>query len=185
MGALYLPGVGRKLGQMLNGIDPDTGQAFKKFIDDSQARPSRSKDGAAAPEVSENHPGPDEATGDGSENTRVNRPDSLAVTQAVAEFTAATAGMGIRIDVETVGVPNLLPADAVQIDGLGERLRATNYGVFKVVHSWNSSGFATSFTCVSNTAQMLHAAQQVTGPVGQSEVDAVQGAEVKVEAKKE
>jgi hypothetical protein len=59
--------------------------------------------------------------------------------------------MGIRLDVETIGIPEIFPSDLVSIQGLGDRINAP-YLVMKVIHTYTASGFGTSLQLISSTS---------------------------------
>jgi hypothetical protein len=80
-----------------------------------------------------------------------------------SEFTSAQYKMGYKMEVVTLGMPDLLPADVVSVRGLGPRFD-TNYGVFVVNHRIGTGGFTTQLTLYANTAKVLQAAVQATGP---------------------
>lgn len=57
---------------------------------------------------------------------------------------------GLQIEVDTVGIPDMLPAEMIALYGAGRRFSGQNYKVFKVEHTVGSGGFGTNFTAVSN-----------------------------------
>jgi hypothetical protein len=116
------------------------------------------------------NPGTDPSSGDSAEPQRIDNPDDpLILQQLNGELAAATSAMGITLDIDTLGTPLLFPGDAVEIDGLGDRLKATNWAVFKVTHTYNSSGLSTSFTAISNTANILASSEAAQGQGGSQE----------------
>lgn len=57
---------------------------------------------------------------------------------------------GLQIEVESVGIPDMLPEEMVALYGAGRRFSGQNFKVFKVEHTVGSGGFSTNFEAVSN-----------------------------------
>ncbi len=80
-----------------------------------------------------------------------------AKAQAQQEYEKSRTGMGINLEIDTLGIPDLLPGDVVNVQGLGKRIsgpKIGNYGVFTVTHTYNANGYVTSATLVSNTSPL-------------------------------
>lgn len=70
----------------------------------------------------------------------------------------ATTGSGIKLTVETLGFPDIIPGMNVDVKGLGKRIDAP-YSVQAVKHSFSSSGFTTSLTLIQNSGQLSQSLQ--------------------------
>ena len=86
-----------------------------------------------------------------------NAPDSFR--DALAEYQSYAQDLGIKLEVETIGFPDILPGQILQVEGVGKRLDA-RYAVFNVKHNLSSSGFTTSLTLVQNSASLTTALQK-------------------------
>jgi hypothetical protein len=185
-GAIFLPGMGRKLGQVAKGINPNTGENFAFDRGEDAVKPARSKDGGASPAASPEFPGVNGQDGsfDGAEPTRVDDPDNPnTLAMMKGEYSAATADMGVKLDIDTLGCPMLLPGFAVKIEGLGNRMMsANNWGVFKVTHTYNTGGFSTSFEAICNTVAMLKNVDPMLGQFGTLDADSSGGMDVEVQS---
>jgi hypothetical protein len=100
---------------------------------DSYAAPDLAKGGGAGLKV-----------GDSGSPIQEAKNTAALVKEAVA---------GIRLSVETVGIPDFLPPEVVEIQGLGVKMDGT-YSVDKVTHTLGSGGFVTKFECMSNGAYL-------------------------------
>jgi phage protein D len=76
--------------------------------------------------------------------------------------------MGVKLDIETLGIPDLLPGDVVAVRGIGKRLASEsgNFGVQKVTHTVGGSSYTTKLEVLSNVGEL--SAKIATGllPVG-------------------
>jgi hypothetical protein len=66
----------------------------------------------------------------------------LAKEQMQAEFRRAKDSSGIVLEVETLGMPEILPSNVVDVTGMGKRFDS-KYTVFSVTHSLGSAGSST------------------------------------------
>lgn len=163
--AIYLPGL---RGLLLKGVDAKSKKSVQQIIDDKLVRTNRTDKGGAD---IQNNPGFTDPNAKGGFNAFPGDPASdAAKAQAVAAFDNFGPAMGIPLDIETLGAPNLSPGDIVQVDGMGLRLNG-NYGVFKVTHTLSNSGYVSALKLVSNTAKILAASNQVA-PSGQTNTKA-------------
>ena len=71
----------------------------------------------------------------------------------------ATNGSGLQLEVESLGIPDILPATNVAVVGLGSRFDGT-YTVFKVQHKLSSSGYTTSLSLVQSSTKLTAALQK-------------------------
>ena len=74
---------------------------------------------------------------------------------------------GIQCEIETVGIPDIIPAEVVTVYGVGKRYSDKNYYVSKVIHSVGGGGFTTRLTLISNIGAEL-TGQAATGPRAQA-----------------
>lgn len=72
-----------------------------------------------------------------------------AAKAALDQFKAS--GMGIHLEVETMGAPTLVPAMCVAVRGLGVRLDTPVYSVHKVTHQIGAGGFYSRALLIANT----------------------------------
>lgn len=138
--AVYLSGATQKIRAM--GTDSKTRQPVQKSATDQSVAPKRTDAKQTGPQAD-------------AEGTLMPVDAGSKNTQALidAEYKNATNNMGVRIEVETLGCPNLIPGTVVQISGVSERLDG-KYAVFEVTHTLGTGGYSTSFTAVSNVAQL-------------------------------
>jgi hypothetical protein len=185
-GALFLPKGAGTYGQIMKGINSETGDPYAMQIASAlapgaQGTPqtiAQSGQGNNEPAPNPERPAPNAQTGDGMEPGNADQPTTLAQQQAKGELTAMQPNMGIKIEVDTLGVPNLFPGDLIELQGVGKRLGTDsgeyvkNYAIFTVTHTFNGSGLSTSFTAVSNVGSMFDRGQKQQGPVGTTDADA-------------
>lgn len=155
--AVYLPASTR--GLVSKGIASDTKLPVKSEATDATVAPSRTGKGAGEAPPSPTTPGSHPETADGRTLVPVDiANDPEAATKARAEYLAGIAGMGLELDITTLGMPDIAPGDILRVTGVGKRLEA-NYGVFEIDHNIGASGFETRLKLISNTANMLKEAQ--------------------------
>jgi len=70
------------------------------------------------------------------------------------EYKTARMGMGVTIEIETMGLPDLEPGQLIQVNGVAKERIDGKYVVMTLEHSIGSGGFTTKFTAVTNTAQL-------------------------------
>lgn len=88
-------------------------------------------------------------------------PDTPEDPDRVAKIQAAYAAMapqtyGLNVNLDTLGIPDIIPGEVVVVQGLSDRIDAT-YGVYKVTHTLEEGGFTTHLECWSNTTAMQQA----------------------------
>jgi hypothetical protein len=148
--AIYLPGTIR--GIRSSGIRSADREAVENFYDDTTARPPLVGTGRGQHLPSPSTPNADEA-GDGLLHMYGDVSNPVVKDQINAEVRKLTANYGIKIEVETLGVPDLLPGDVVAIRGMGKRLDG-NYGIMQLTHTIGASGYSTRFEAYSNTSKL-------------------------------
>ena len=82
--------------------------------------------------------------------------------------------IGIRLEIETLGIPTIFPGDLVRVRGLGKRLCAdggANYTVLKVVHTYSAGGYTTSLDLVSTSSDLGSAAEGAPVATSETETD--------------
>lgn len=88
---------------------------------------------------------------------------SVRETAAAAmQALETTDGPGVKLEIETLGAPDLIPAMNVDVRGLGKRIDG-RYTIFEVKHSVSNSGFSTSLTLYQSNAQLRKALQAQLG----------------------
>ena len=70
-----------------------------------------------------------------------------------AEYKTARDTMGITIEVETLGMPDLLPGHLIEVKGVAKGRLDGPYVILDLEHSIGSGGFTTKFKAVTNTAR--------------------------------
>ena len=84
--------------------------------------------------------------------------DPRARRAAANEVEKFRTAMGVNMEIETLGVPDLLPGEVVNLRGLGSKISGAgkkgNYGVFEITHTMNLSGMVTKFTALSNSSPL-------------------------------
>jgi hypothetical protein len=162
---IWLPGSTKAL--VMRGMDSRTGQpattAATSIVTDTTVSPARLDTSPIDLRPDELNPGVDALTGTGGAFRTGDISDPELRSRVESEFTSAQYKMGYKMEVVTLGMPDLLPADVVSVRGLGPRFD-TNYGVFVVNHRIGTGGFTTQLTLYANTAKVLQAAVQATGP---------------------
>ena len=63
---------------------------------------------------------------------------------------AKSGNIGIKLNINTIGIPDILPLENITVKGLGQRMDNVNYKVLKVTHSIGTSGFTTYLECFCN-----------------------------------
>jgi phage protein D len=81
-----------------------------------------------------------------------------------SEFSREQALMGIQLEIESLGVPDLMPGMVIDVDGLSARYKGV-YAITDLTHTWSGSGASTKFTCFSNTQRIFQQMLAAAGPV--------------------
>lgn len=151
--AIYLPGSHRAL-VMEEISDKNPEAENKEVLNHENTKSARSSEGKAGPAASQANPEYDTKTGSGGERLPGDPELDKAVEAAAMEYRRA-GNMGIQLDVETIGIPDLTPGETVLLAGIGKRFGTPRWGVHKVVHTLGGDGFSTSMTIVSNADAVL------------------------------
>jgi hypothetical protein len=162
--AVYLPGA--SVGWVATQIDERTRKVDKKLVTDKTQKPARLASTAKAAARHEEDGG---NIGDPDEGTKlpVASVDSTAPQlkkMVDNEFAREQSLMGIELEIETLGCPDLMPLQVIDVDGLSARLKGT-YVTTEVTHTWSGSGASTKFKCVSNTQRIYQQVVPAQGKV--------------------
>lgn len=141
--AVYLAGATQKI--RAAGIDSKTREAKEITADDATSKPSHTGNGQSGL-VSQQSGGSFLGGVDGA------APDAQQV--ADNEFKAAIGGRGVKIEVQTVGIPTLVPGQIIEIAGISPKRIDGLYIVFEVTHTLGTGGYDTSFVAYTNVAQL-------------------------------
>lgn len=154
--AVYYPGSIR--GAILKGIRDGDGEVFNKHIqvtdkDKEGGQPaSFSGSGGGVPNDSELHPGADPTTQEGVSGATAdgNNPENVSETVRGALRATLMQDMGVRVEIDTIGVPDLRPMLPITLKGLGTRFDY-NYVIHELVHTIGTSGCSTNFVAYSGS----------------------------------
>lgn len=119
--------------------------------------------GAQAPPEDDNALPGTNADGDGMDQTPGDPEDNQARRAVQAEY-ERFSNMGVEIEIETLGVPDLIPGELISVFGVGERFSSQNYAVKRLVHTIGSGGFSTTISAISNIGQLVQGALPAQGP---------------------
>lgn len=159
--AIYLPGALK--GMIARGIGSADKKPIRKFYDRTVNAKGAIGQGGSVPKDTPYLPGvevslrnPDGSKGNVSEHVdgaaivalNADHPDVDA--EAVAIYEKSMAEMGVTINIETLGSPDLTAGDVVSLRGAGRRLDQ-NYGINEITHKFDSGGYSTSFKAFTNT----------------------------------
>jgi phage protein D len=181
---MWLPGAGKDWGMATRFINSQTGDVEDIYANDATEAPPR-PEGKGGPEASKEHPGADKETGNGMDQVSADAVDQPFIkTQMNTEFNAAIQSMGIRVEVGSVGIPDLMPGECIELAGLGNKISGAGnrYYVQSVNHVWGSSGTNTSFAAVSNSDRLLKWGYESTGPKGTKEGDFSSGSQAEAKS---
>jgi hypothetical protein len=151
--AMYLPGMHRAL--LMDEIsDKEPEKEITEVLNHENVTDTKTNEGAVAPDASAKDPEFDSRTKVGGERLPGDPTLDKALEAAVAEFRRA-GNMGIQLEVETIGIPDLAPGETILLTGIGRKFGTPRWGVHKVVHTVGTDGFSTSMTVVSNADAVL------------------------------
>jgi hypothetical protein len=160
--AIYLPGAAKGIAS--SNIDSKTRKAKVEVITDKTAKEPRVGTGGGEIKSSKRNPKVDEKTGEGAFHIAVEGND-FAKAALEGEFSRMSQAMGITLEIDSVGIPDLLPGEVITTHGLGQKRGLSgNYSVMKLNHTWGTSGSSTNFECVSNTAKLFKDVIKAFGP---------------------
>lgn len=93
--------------------------------------------------------------------------DSLlpeTLEQINAEKDSAATAMGVQLELQSLGIPDILPAEVAAVRGIGARFEGGNYAIFKVTHKFGASGFTSDLDLRSNVGQLATTFDKETLP---------------------
>lgn len=143
--AMWLPGDVR--GSVMREVSADTRKEDKLVLEDKDT--PKTGEGTSAPIPDSSLPDKDDTTEQGYTQFQ----GDPNVTEARRTAQAAHrdfSNAGLQIEVETVGIPDMLPEEVVALYGAGNRFSGQNFKVLTIEHSVGSDGFGTRFEAVSN-----------------------------------
>jgi hypothetical protein len=134
-------------------------------------------------ESSESNTEVDKETGNGGERFPGDPESEEAYKFCKGEY-EKHAHMGVRFDVGSIGVPDLMPRDVIKMDVGIHRISTQAWSVHAVKHSIGLGGFDTNFTVFSNTDSLvlggfegLNKGEDVKGEPNDLPVDSKSGVE--------
>jgi hypothetical protein len=138
------------LGAASAGID-DKGKVVVNSFSDAKVSANRSGPGGSVPKGGAFVEG-DEKTGNALDAFHSDNPKGKKhVDKMKSQIKSQLKNGGVRVEIETLGVPDLLPGRTAQIDGLGPRFD-WNYGIHEVVHTLGTGGFSTQWVGYYNSS---------------------------------
>jgi hypothetical protein len=176
--AVYLPGSLR--GYVMEGVSDTSRAAVRVDVNDRSEAPTRTTDGtttpdpAAMPEAEDNGDGGERASG-----AEPSEDEELATHRAEWQ---ASGHMGITVEIETIGIPDIIPGEIVLLRGVGRRFSEHRYGVHKVTHNIGTGGFTTSLTLVTNIGSLADFGEVNFGPGNTQPLAAEEDGETSVSA---
>lgn len=169
--SVYLPAATR--GFLVYGYNSQERAKVVEYVDPNASDVQRSGNAQTQANATKNNPPLDLKKADGATGqmpgAAVASNDSMSpemTEQILAEADAAATNMGVKLEIETLGVPDLLPAQVVAVRGVGARFESGsgNYGVFKVTHTMGTGGYTTRLEAVSNVGQLAGTYDRETLP---------------------
>jgi len=82
--------------------------------------------------------------------------DPKRVLDMTADMLSSSSSVGLRLEIETIGIPRAFPGLMYQVTGLGKRIDGF-YSCFGVRHSISGAGYSTSLTLIQNSQLMVQA----------------------------
>lgn len=146
---------------------------------------SSDKNGGVSPNLQGSGMGPpqrgntgskgDEKTGSFLDPNFYDQLDAPAERRITSDFQTSIQNLGIEIEIETVGVPEILPGETFSLAGVSSKFCGTpnspiNYTVYKVVHTLGSGGFSTKITANCNSGWSTSEASRA-GQLGNAKHD--------------
>lgn len=147
---VYLPGYLR--GSVLQGVNSNTREVDRRVVNDSTVRMGRTGGGGVNGAPSAANPGASPQA-DGLEVFPGAPADQRVQEQVSAAQLDFAQRAGIRLELETLGIPDLLPGETISVSGMGRRIDGPNYMVFDVVHTVGGSGYTTKVTAYANVSE--------------------------------
>jgi hypothetical protein len=147
---IYLPGYLN--GTVLRGVNQNTRQVEQRVVNDRTTPVGRTGRGGVNESSTPANPGPN-PQGDGLEVMPGAPADQRVQEQVAAAQQDVAQRAGIRLELDTLGVPDLLPADTFSISGLGTRIDGPNYMVFDFTHTLGTQVYVTKLTAYANVSE--------------------------------
>jgi hypothetical protein len=107
-------------------------------------------------------------------DTRPGDPNDSEAVNTVTEEMGNGANLGVQVEIETLGDPDIVPAALVRLAGLGRRFDNRVYMVHKVSHSIGNSGFTTNLTLITNLDSVTNVMEGGVPPAGTPNTGEVQ-----------
>jgi hypothetical protein len=136
---------GAAAGLRTMSYDSKTREIKASTIDDSTAAPKRTGDGTAG--------AAEKGQGIEGDFFSENAADPAQQKRGVSLYQQAQGTQGVQIEVETIGIPTLVPGAFISVAGVAKRLDQ-NYVVNMVEHSIGSGGYSTKFTAYANVSPL-------------------------------
>lgn len=147
---VYLPGYLR--GTTLQAVNPNTRQVDRAVIDDSTVRMGRTGRGGVNGAPSAANPGASPQA-DGLEVFPGQPTDQRLQEQVGAAQLDFAQRAGIRLELDGLGIPDLLPGEIVAVTGLGRRLDGPHYMIFEITHTLGTGGYTTRTVNYANVSE--------------------------------
>ena len=174
--AMYIPGAVR--GVAVKGMDPKERKLVEKSVSATSGAPLTDahetisvdavSSGKQAPAETSYYPGA--KNGSGGQFQPGNPVSKKVLAQAKATVELATAQMGIPMNIETIGAPDLNPGAVVRVRGISKNRFDGNYFIIKAEHVVSSDGYSTSLETVSNASKLTEG-MDPTGAVNTKQPD--------------
>jgi len=175
---IYLPGYLR--GSVLQGVNSNTRQTDQRIVNDSTVRMGRTGRGGVNEAPSPQNPGAGPQA-DGLEVFPGPPTDQRLQEQVNAAHLDFAQRAGIRLELEALGVPDILPGEIISVRGLGRRIDGPHYMVFDTTHTVGTSGYTTRITAYANVSETWTRALPAEGQIPARTSAALQGQQYRVE----
>lgn len=143
--AMWLPGSVR--GAVMREISAESRTENREEIQSDKE--SNTGKGAKSTKEGEEIPAANTDTGQGVELFYGDPETKTALVDAQQAY-RDHAHTGLTLEIETVGVPDMLPDEMIAVYGAGRRFSGQNFKVFNIEHTVGSDGYGTNFSCISN-----------------------------------
>lgn len=141
-------------GLLMRGMSSKTGESLMRLVDANTEPGAATNAGASNLSDSPDSPEKDKNTGAGAAFFGKDPSNEAFVSQAKAEMGNFGSTMGVKLDLETLGIPDITPGDVVAVRGISQKKYDGNYAVFVVTHSIGSSGYTTRLDLRSNVGAL-------------------------------
>ena len=149
---IFLDQTTRKIIQ--SGLDPKTGKVKTNEVSPGKTPVATNTDGDLQPKDTPTGV-PADSVGE-SRSTRPTEEGDATQKQMAADFQSVygSGTMGIQLEIETLGIPDILPLQNIKVTNVSPKRIDGNYTVLTVKHSLSSSGFTTNLTVIQNATQL-------------------------------